>query len=139
MNLAVCSPNAAHHLQDPQGAPRPCSYRLAAPEGSRLLELPQSWWDVAAGVSSHLGQAPSQPPPRIFILGNRKVGKSSFCRFLANTLLNVRREVAFMDLDCGQTEFTPPGFLSLKLLTEALLGMTMAGKRQRGLISLAIL
>lgn len=89
---------------------------------------------MAAAVSSHLsgeGDPSRQLPPRIFILGNRKVGKSSFCRFLTNTLLNVRREVAFMDLDCGQTEFTPPGFLSLKLLTEALLGIMIMGTAWR--------
>lgn len=52
--------------------------------------------------------------PVIFVCGHRKVGKSSFCRFLLNGLLNEHASVDFVDLDPGQTEFTPAGFISRK-------------------------
>ena len=50
------------------------------------------------------------------ICGPKSSGKSTFCRILANALLtkNTRNsEVAFLDLDPGQPEFSPPGEISL--------------------------
>lgn len=58
--------------------------------------------------------------PIVLICGPRKVGKSTFCRFLLNTLLNHRDEICHMDLDPGQTEFMPPGFITLELISEPL-------------------
>lgn len=36
--------------------------------------------------------------------------------FLSNSLLKNCTEVAFLDCDIGQTEFTPPGLVSLSIL-----------------------
>lgn len=56
---------------------------------------------------------------RVVIVGERKVGKSTFCRYLLNSLLSsdskgkVDSSIDFADFDCGQTEFTPPQTISV--------------------------
>lgn len=60
--------------------------------------------------------------PVSLVSGNRKVGKSTFSRFLANSLFQKYGKVVLLDLDIGQTEFTPPGVVSLKVLDKPLLG-----------------
>ena len=45
----------------------------------------------------------------VAVCGSKGVGKSSFGRLLANTLLNWTRQVAWLETDCGQPEFTVPG------------------------------
>ncbi len=46
------------------------------------------------------------------VCGSKGTGKSTFGRLLLNSLLNVCSEVAWLDTDCGQPEFTVPGLLS---------------------------
>ena len=67
----------------------------------------------------------SQRPIAIMLCGPKNSGKSTFCRTLANSLLtrtNIRQagsaiqghdRLAFLDLDPGQPEFSPPGEVSL--------------------------
>jgi polynucleotide 5'-hydroxyl-kinase GRC3/NOL9 len=61
-------------------------------------------------------------PSRLFVCGEKGRGKSTFCALLANRVLNGHREVCFVDLDPGQTEFSLPGFLSLSILTDFVTG-----------------
>lgn len=62
--------------------------------------------------------------PAVMICGPKSSGKSTFCRILANSLLNVNPDpsssnrrgsdgIAFLDLDPGQPEYSPPGEISL--------------------------
>lgn len=91
---------------------------LLNPQGEyRFLDIPNDWMEVASAIS-----ADKCSPPIILVCGPRKIGKSTFCRFLLNKLLNVHDEIAHIDLDPGQTEFMPPGFVSLNLLSSPLLG-----------------
>ncbi|XDV46009.1 hypothetical protein PO909_013993 [Leuciscus waleckii] len=60
--------------------------------------------------------------PVILVCGGKSVGKSTFNRHLLNSLLNHTVSVEFLECDLGQTEFTPPGCLSLCTVTEPLLG-----------------
>jgi len=46
------------------------------------------------------------------VCGSKGTGKSTFGRLLLNSLLNVCSEVAWLDTDCGQPEFTVPGLSS---------------------------
>ena len=62
-------------------------------------------------------------PPVILIKGPKMTGKSTVARTLLNTLLNKYKRVALLDCDIGQTEFTPPGIVSLNLVETPLLGM----------------
>lgn len=58
----------------------------------------------------------------ILVCGTKNVGKSTFIRFLINTLLNHTSSVDYLEGDLGQTEFTPAGCLSLLTIREPLLG-----------------
>lgn len=101
--------------------PKSCeaSFVLDPPSGEyQLFDVPLRWHELGRALSLEAG------PPIIIVCGPRKVGKSSFCRFLVNSLLNSFPQVTMADLDGGQTEFTPPGFISLKVLRDALLGRT---------------
>ncbi|KAM4703283.1 polynucleotide 5'-hydroxyl-kinase NOL9 [Rhinophrynus dorsalis] len=60
--------------------------------------------------------------PVILVCGPRNVGKSTFIRYLINKLLNHLPCVSHLDCDLGQTEFTPPGCVSLLNITKPVLG-----------------
>ncbi|XP_043081399.1 polynucleotide 5'-hydroxyl-kinase NOL9 [Puntigrus tetrazona] len=60
--------------------------------------------------------------PIILVCGGKSAGKSTFNRHLINSLLNHTANVEYLECDLGQTEFTPPGCLSLNTVTEPLLG-----------------
>ncbi|KAE8593251.1 hypothetical protein XENTR_v10019046 [Xenopus tropicalis] len=60
--------------------------------------------------------------PIILVCGSKNVGKSTFIRYLMNQLLNHISSVGYLDCDLGQTEFTPPGCISLLSITEPVLG-----------------
>ncbi|BGO95163.1 hypothetical protein NBRC10512_001890 [Rhodotorula toruloides] len=54
--------------------------------------------------------------------GPKRVGKSTFAKMLVNQLLERYEKVAYLDTDLGQPEFTPPGFVSLNVLSDPILG-----------------
>ncbi|XP_054856949.1 polynucleotide 5'-hydroxyl-kinase NOL9 [Eublepharis macularius] len=60
--------------------------------------------------------------PVILVCGPKSVGKSTFNRYLINLLLNRLPCIEFLECDLGQTEFTPPGCISLINVTEPFLG-----------------
>lgn len=68
----------------------------------------------------------------VVIAGAKGSGKSTLCRCLINQMLDFVPEVAFLDLDPGQPEFTPPGILSMCILNQQslLLGMPHSHMRQ---------
>lgn len=80
----------------------------------RVVEAGPKWTAVAGEL------APLQSSV-IFVCGSRKTGKSTFCRYLCNRLLNYHRQVALVDFDCGQSELTVPGSLAFELLNEPIL------------------
>ncbi|XP_008938506.1 PREDICTED: polynucleotide 5'-hydroxyl-kinase NOL9 [Merops nubicus] len=60
--------------------------------------------------------------PVMLVCGPKNTGKSTFNRYLINLLLNRLPSVEYMECDIGQTEFTPPGCVSLSNITEPVLG-----------------
>jgi len=56
---------------------------------------------------------PTARAPVIVTVGDVGTGKSTLGRYLVNRLLNVYDRVSFLDTDLGQSEFTPPGLVSL--------------------------
>ncbi|XP_012258392.2 polynucleotide 5'-hydroxyl-kinase NOL9 [Athalia rosae] len=62
------------------------------------------------------------PPPRILIAGGKSVGKSTTLRYIVNGLLSVQKEIIVVDFDPGQPEFTPPGCISLNIVSQPLTG-----------------
>lgn len=64
-------------------------------------------------------------PPTIVLAGSKSTGKSTLTRILANRLLTSSSDltsIAYLDLDPGQPEFSPPGTISLTHLHTPLLG-----------------
>ncbi|KAM8927131.1 polynucleotide 5'-hydroxyl-kinase NOL9 [Pelodytes ibericus] len=68
--------------------------------------------------------------PIILVCGPKNVGKSTFNRFLINQLLNHIPCVGYLECDLGQTEFTPPGCVSLMYLTKPVLGPPFTHQRE---------
>ncbi|CBI15311.3 unnamed protein product, partial [Vitis vinifera] len=60
----------------------------------------------------------TSPPPVALVCGAKNCGKTAFSRHLLNILLQRYQKVAYLDTDVGQTEFTPPGFLSLTVIDQ---------------------
>jgi polynucleotide 5'-hydroxyl-kinase GRC3/NOL9 len=60
---------------------------------------------------------------RILVCGAKNVGKSTFVKFMCNRLLSTSsyEKVALLDCDVGQPELSPPGLLSLTVLSKPLL------------------
>eukprot|EP01134_Creolimax_fragrantissima_P008075 CFRG8075T1 len=79
-----------------------------------LFEAFQEWYALAADIATNLS-------PIVIVVGGKDVGKSTFSRFLVNRLLNSYPQVAYLDSDVGQCEFTPPGLTSLTLCDKPLL------------------
>lgn len=75
-------------------------------------------------------------PKQIMVIGRKDSGKSTFCRITANHILtrdainppapgtkpHSPSTVCWLDLDPGQSEFSPPGQVSLVQLTAPMLG-----------------
>ncbi|KAI4871766.1 hypothetical protein NFI96_010925 [Prochilodus magdalenae] len=68
--------------------------------------------------------------PIILVCGAKNSGKSTFSRHLINSLLNHTASIEYLECDLGQTEFTPPGCLSLSTVTEPLLGPPFSHQRE---------
>ncbi|XP_075695560.1 polynucleotide 5'-hydroxyl-kinase NOL9 [Rhinoderma darwinii] len=60
--------------------------------------------------------------PIILVCGPKNVGKSTFNRYLLNQLLQHIPCIEYLECDLGQTEFTPPGCISLISITKPVLG-----------------
>lgn len=73
---------------------------------ARPVDLCQEWRQAAGALSSWDAGAAE---PVIAVVGSKQTGKSTFARLLVNSLLNRAPLVAYLDTDCGQSEFTAPG------------------------------
>ncbi|KAM9299298.1 polynucleotide 5'-hydroxyl-kinase NOL9 [Gastrophryne carolinensis] len=67
--------------------------------------------------------------PVILVCGPQNVGKSTFNRYLINNLLNHIPCVGYLECDLGQSEFTPPGCISLMNVTKPVLGPPFTHQR----------
>ncbi|XP_057514959.1 polynucleotide 5'-hydroxyl-kinase NOL9 [Actinidia eriantha] len=80
---------------------------------SPSIFIPEEWSEAADAVAY---DSSTSPPPVALICGAKNSGKTTFSRHLLNVLLQRYRKVAYLDTDVGQTEFTPPGCLSLTII-----------------------
>ncbi|MEM3668871.1 MAG: Clp1/GlmU family protein [Candidatus Bathyarchaeia archaeon] len=69
-------------------------------EGSTI---PSSWTEAFSEVSDI-----QERPALIMVMGNVDSGKSSFCTYIVNKLLNKKCKVAVLDGDLGQSDIGPP-------------------------------
>ncbi|CAG8484046.1 9641_t:CDS:2, partial [Scutellospora calospora] len=92
--------------------------------GLTSLQLSDSWLNAANQLA--IDVINYNVPPIVVICGHRNVGKSTFARYLLNNLLNVYDvncpKVAYIESDVGQSEFTPPGSVSLNILDSPIFG-----------------
>lgn len=66
----------------------------------------QEWRQAAVALAAEQAAAVA---PVTAVVGSKQTGKSTFARLLVNSLLNISPMVAYLDTDCGQSEFTAPG------------------------------
>ena len=57
------------------------------------------------------------------VVGAKNSGKSTFARYSLNSLLSSHQNVAFLECDPGQSEFTPPGTVSLNIVSKPCIGI----------------
>jgi polynucleotide 5'-hydroxyl-kinase GRC3/NOL9 len=79
-------------------------------EGSTI---PLSWKKV---VDEALTQ---DKPTTIMVIGGVDSGKTSFCAYLGNRALKMKRTVTLIDADLGQADLGPPATISSRRLTKA--------------------
>ncbi|KAG8379024.1 hypothetical protein BUALT_Bualt07G0045200 [Buddleja alternifolia] len=78
---------------------------------SPKIYIPEEWSNAAEAIACSLVASPIA-----FVCGPKNSGKTTFSRHLVNVLLQRHKKVAYLDTDVGQTEFTPPGLLSLTVI-----------------------
>ncbi|RLV90689.1 Polynucleotide 5'-hydroxyl-kinase GRC3 [Spathaspora sp. JA1] len=88
-------------------------------KGVSALCVSKIWSDKALELStlaSRLGSIANST----MIIGNKNSGKSTFSKVLLNSYLlsNESSPVCYLDIDPGQSEFSPPYSISLRLVSE---------------------
>ena len=121
------SPHCLHSSPDPSASYLPIAVPSFHPLAQQsvasyarqplaALSVPDAW---RSWLEQHLAAAAA--PSSFLLCGARNVGKSTLGRLVVNGLLNACRRVLHVELDVGQSEFTPPSMLSLTLLSAPLL------------------
>ncbi|RKP10145.1 hypothetical protein THASP1DRAFT_22118 [Thamnocephalis sphaerospora] len=90
--------------------------------GATALRTPWSWQQAADALTNPAAAQSRGQPPVVLVCGAKNAGKSTFARYIFNSLLSNYPEVAFLDCDLGQAEFTSPGLVSLHRLSDPILG-----------------
>lgn len=82
-----------------------------------------SWREATDEIINVLSGVESTSGFHILLCGNKNTGKSTFARYLINSILSrSSKTVFFLECDAGQTEFTPPGIISLSRVDKPILG-----------------
>ncbi|KAL9239560.1 hypothetical protein vseg_013869 [Gypsophila vaccaria] len=89
------------------------------------IQIPEEWCDAADAIAAYDSTTTSSPPPIALVCGPKNSGKTTFSRHLLNTLLLRYKRVAYLDTDVGQPEFTPSGCLSLTIINQPTLDLTI--------------
>jgi len=79
-----------------------------------FLEFPVMWEDCLNTIRKEVDI--------MCIMGARNSGKSTFARYSMNSLLSTYESIAFLECDPGQSEFTPPGIVSLNIVSKPCIG-----------------
>ncbi|KAL5512247.1 hypothetical protein ACEPAG_3532 [Sanghuangporus baumii] len=94
------------------------------PRSLQVFQLPDSWRNALVSLPSALSQNGdvTLEPLTLLVRGQKRTGKSTFARTLLNRLICQYRRVAYLECDIGQTEFTPPGLVSLHVIDRPMFG-----------------
>ena len=116
----------------PGGSTFRCTFLSGGPGASPALlaalerEPPRAWARGLEEAAEALERACLRGAPlrgrTAAVLGPKGAGKSALARLLVNRLLARCPCVAFVDTDCGQPEFTPPGLVSVTLVSQPVSG-----------------
>lgn len=90
--------------------------------GYTALKIPPSWFEGVHQFKRSILSNEMNGQPIVAITGSKNMGKSTFSRYMVNSLLNCCNEVAYLECDIGQSEFTPSGMVSLHVISSPLLG-----------------
>lgn len=111
-----------------------CSFEVfaaGAAEAPSCLHCSQEWRHAIDAIMQPASADTSQDAPVVVaVCGSKGVGKSTFARLLTNAMLNTCHQVAYLDTDCGQPEFTPPGQVSVTLVHQPVFGPPHLHMRQ---------
>ncbi|KAJ2485528.1 Polynucleotide 5'-hydroxyl-kinase grc3 [Coemansia sp. RSA 2050] len=91
----------------------------------QLLQVPVDWTETLNLASTSALQLDDnfEPTPPVYVIaGTQGQGKSTFARLLLNRLISRYGRIFYMETDLGQSELSPPGALTLAMLTDPLLG-----------------
>jgi polynucleotide 5'-hydroxyl-kinase GRC3/NOL9 len=80
--------------------------------------IPSSW---VMAVEELLD--PEAKPFTVMVLGTVDSGKTSFCTFMINKLLNEQQKIAILDGDIGQSDVGPPCTISYALVTKPVMDL----------------
>ena len=75
--------------------------------------IPPSWTEACEQLLNFQSK-----PVVAMVLGNVDSGKTSFCTYLANRLLQEKKKVAILDGDLGQSDIGPPCTVAYTFLTK---------------------
>jgi len=107
-----------------------CGIQSCHDDAISPLRIPDSWQSTLELVLADWSQR-SEGQRTVALCGAKNVGKSTLARILVNRFLSPDitttaslsgEGVLFLDVDVGQPEFTPPGFISLTQVKEPILG-----------------
>ncbi|KAI9300575.1 hypothetical protein BJ944DRAFT_188094 [Cunninghamella echinulata] len=88
--------------------------------GARAIQIQPSW---SSALDQLIDYEKEYSTPSISVVcGGGNVGKSSFCRYMINRLLNTHQRVAYLETDVGQSEFAPSGLVTLHIIDSPILG-----------------
>ena len=92
------------------------AFEIALGEGAAITEvegdtIPLSWRSAKTTMCGIL-----RKPAVVMVVGGIDSGKSSFCTYIANKLVNERCIVAVLDEDLGQSDIGPPCTVAYALL-----------------------
>ena len=90
----------------------------ASVEGADGNTIPSSWTKAYEKLSSL-----QMRPLTAVVLGTVDSGKTSFCTYLINKLLNEKKKVAILDGDLGQSDVGPPGTIAYAFVTKPVMDL----------------
>jgi len=80
--------------------------------------IPSSWTKACEKLLSL-----QMRPFTVVVLGTVDSGKTSFCTYLINKLLNEKKKVAILDGDLGQSDVGPPGTIAYAFVTKPVMDL----------------
>ena len=93
--------------------------------GSGVCTILEPWKGTLDNITAEVTDSIMNNKPnntnKILICGAKGVGKSTLLRYATNRILSLQQPVAILDLDCGQAELSPPGMLTLTIISKPLL------------------